>query len=372
MNVSVLFSLIVFLGILPLALLLFYYLFRRKITFYISMVATTATAAVACLAHVVGAFGFEHLVWGAPLAVFCMAVAYFLIYRRIGNPLNDLASNIRSISKGELNIKVNSEYFGFNDEIGVVSSSLNEMISELARIVGDVKNASSMLAAVSMELNKSAQQMSHISSEQAASFEEAAAAVEQIAVKTQENSKDAEKANQSVTESVEKIIVNNSNVQKAVGALKAITDKIAVINDISFQTNILSLNASVEAARAGSVGKGFVVVANEVGKLAERSKDSANEISHISYESSQIADETSKASESVVPEIKNTAELIKGIVFNSKEQEHSATQINATLTQLNLSVQQLASSSEETASSAEELSSQAEQLNELMGYFRLS
>ncbi|NJO91300.1 MAG: hypothetical protein HC831_21805, partial [Chloroflexia bacterium] len=91
------------------------------------------------------------------------------------------------------------------------------MINELSRIVGDVKNASSMLAAVSMELNKSAQQMSYISSEQAASFEEAAAAVEQIAAKTQENSKDAERANQSVTASVEKIIRNNSNVQKAVG-----------------------------------------------------------------------------------------------------------------------------------------------------------
>ncbi|NJO91301.1 MAG: hypothetical protein HC831_21810 [Chloroflexia bacterium] len=81
------------------ALILFYYLFRRKVTFYISMVATTAAAAVACLAHVVGAFGFEHLVWGAPLAVIFMATAYFLIYRRIGNPLNDLASNIRAIAR---------------------------------------------------------------------------------------------------------------------------------------------------------------------------------------------------------------------------------------------------------------------------------
>lgn len=371
MNESVVFSLIVLLGILPLTLIIFYFLFRRKITFYISVMTTTAAALVACFAHIVGVFGLKQLVWCAPSAVACLAVVYFLMYKRIGVPLNYVASNLQKMSNGDLCFKFDNKYSKFNDEIGIVSSSFEKMVNEFCKIVGDVKTASSMLLAVSGELSKSAQEMSQVSSEQATSFEEVHAAIEQIVQKTQTNSQDAEVANNSVSKSVETILLNNESVQKSIESLKSITQRINVINDISFQTNILSLNAAIEAARAGNVGKGFSVVANEVGKLAERSKESANEISTISEESSQIAGETTKVSARVIPEIQNTAKLISGIVVSSKEQERSALQVNTTLTQLNSSVHQLSSSSEETASSAEELASQAEQLNELVSYFKL-
>ena len=183
--------------------------------------------------------------------------------------------------------------------------------------------------------------------------------------------KNSQFANKVFTGSSQKIELSNDKVQETLDALNVISEKITVINDIAFQTNILSLNAAIEAARVGNVGKGFSVVANEVGKLAERSKDSANEISVVSNKSSKLADETSKISAEIVPEIKKSLNLIQDIAQDSNEQEQSAIQISENLNELNGSVQKLASSSEEMASSAEELSGQAYQLKDLMSYFKM-
>jgi len=238
-------------------------------------------------------------------------------------------------------------------------------------VVGNVQATASMLAGVSNELSRSAQDMSHVTSEQAAAFEEVAAAIEQIVSKTEVNNQNAEEATRVVNDSVQIIIANNKNVQRTVESLNTIAAKVGVINDISSQTNLLSLNAAIEAARAGVAGRGFSVVASEVGKLAEKSKHSALEISQISVESSVLANETGQQSENVIPEIRKTAEIIKGIAMDSKEQQVSAAQISAALTQLNSSVQRLSSSSEETAASAEELSGQAAQLLELVAFFKV-
>jgi methyl-accepting chemotaxis protein len=134
---------------------------------------------------------------------------------------------------------------------------------------------------------------------------------------------------------------------------------------------MLALNAAIEAARAGEHGKGFAVVAAEVRKLAERSGQAAGEISELSANSVQVAEQAGQMLEKIVPDIQKTAELIQEIAAASNEQNSGAEQINKAVQQLDQVIQQNASSSEEMASTSEELSSQAEQLQQTMAFFQI-
>ena len=371
MNQPLLFSLLLFFVVVPVAFLIFYIFFKKTITLLISFTTAANVAITAFLAYIIGYYGLINIIWTAPLAVFLLVIGYWYINLKVGKPLKELSFNLKDVADGNLKTEVNQEYFKKNNELGIVSRSIFDMIKQMKLLFKEISSGSEMLAGVSEELSNSAQQMSQISSEQAASFEEVSAAVEQIVDKTKITNKNSQNATKVFGNSARKIELSNDKVQKALEALNVISEKINVINDIAFQTNILSLNAAIEAARAGSVGKGFSVVANEVGKLAERSKDSATEIGVVSQNSSKIAGETSKISAEIVPEIHKSLGLIQNIANYSSEQEQSAVQINATLNELNGSVQKLASSSEEMASSAEELSGQAYQLKDLMTYFKI-
>ncbi|MFK5949406.1 MAG: methyl-accepting chemotaxis protein [Methylococcales bacterium] len=143
------------------------------------------------------------------------------------------------------------------------------------------------------------------------------------------------------------------------------------MNDIAFQTNLLALNAAVEAARAGDQGKGFAVVAAEVKRLAERSRDSANEIIEVSQKGASVSEQARELMNKNLPEIKRTSELIQEITAATLEQKSGAIQVNESVQQLNSITQQNASSAEELASSAEELTTKSKMLTELISFFKL-
>ncbi len=183
-----------------------------------------------------------------------------------------------------------------------------------------------------------------------------------------DNGQETEKIGQNVSAGIQQVDVSAGVSLKSI---RNIADKINIINDISFQTNILALNAEVEAARAGEHGLGFAVVASEARKLAGRSKITANKIVSLANHSAGTTEEAGKLMNELIPEIEKTARMMQEISSASLEQNSGADQINNAIQQLNQIIQQNVAVSEKMATSPEELSGQTEQLNEKVSHFKM-
>jgi len=291
------------------------------------------------------------------------------VSRLITEPLLKGISFAQKLARGDLTAELNVDQ---KDEIGILASNLQRMSSRLREIITYVATTSQNLTSASLELSSTSQMVSHGASEQASSSEEVSAAIEEMAANIQQNQENTRQTETIAVKAEVDISKGSIKVFQTVDAIREITNKISIIGEIAFQTNILALNAAVEAARAGEHGRGFGVVASEVGKLAERSKQAALEIDELTKTSVFNAEEAGTLMKDVVPEIQKTSKLVQEISAANFEQSAGADQINSAIQQLNIVTQQNAATSEELSTNAVELSAQAEQLQEIIAFFKIS
>ncbi len=308
--------------------------------------------------------------------------------------------------------------------IGVAFAFANYIIKAINLVTELLTQNSVQLAGASETIASSSQELSQATTEQAASLQQTAASIEQMSSMVTKNSENARMAADTSSQSqlrveegksaVEQMAnamgdinsandnimnqINQSNAQmtEILTVILEIGNKTKVINDIVFQTKLLSFNASVEAARAGEHGKGFAVVAEEVGNLAQMSGNAAKEISQMLAEGNQkvakIVANTKSSVESLIKEGKSKVEIgnnvaqqcgqiLNSIVSNvgdvnrmageislaSQEQSMGVREITNAIGQLETATQQNAANSEQSSKAAEELASQAETLRSAVG-----
>ena len=284
----------------------------------------------------------------------------------ITKPLIETVNVLKKVSDGDLTVNIESNS---KDEIGELLTATSNMVVELSNIITSVSESASNVAGGSQELSSTSQQMSEGATEQAASLEEVSASMEQMAANIRQSADNAQQTEKIALQVSLDAEEGGKAVHEAVDAMKKIANTISVIEEIARQTNLLALNAAIEAARAGEHGKGFAVVASEVRQLALESKTAAGEISQLSETTTAVAEKAGTLLDSIVPVIKETADLVKEISVASREQDTGVEQINTAIQQLDQVVQQGASASEEVAATAAELAAHSDRMQESMTYF---
>lgn len=356
------------LAVIPVAFILLRIIFGRSFMFGISF------QLVILMIYIGFASSIEHLLSNTlaamvtPVNVALGTFVFWNINRTLRKPLEKAIKQISNLAEGELDIDIQQSKK--RNELGTLNNSIFKLSGNLKEIVRQIETSSANLSSASHQVSSASEQLSQNASEQASSVEEVSSTMEEVSSTVEQNAQNARNTKKMSEEATNLIQQVAERAGKAVQANTDISNKISVINDIAFQTNILALNAAIEASTAGEDGKGFSVVASEVRKLAERSKNAATEITELSNNSLELANGAGEIMSEAIPKIEQTTQKIQEVSASSAEQTTGINQVKEAIDQFNNISQQNASSSEELASNAEELSGQADQLREIIAFFK--
>lgn len=333
---------------------------------------------------------------GVIVIALSMLLVYWLANRLIIKPVATLQEGAMDLAQGDLtrevNVKIDNEIGELAKAFNTMAANLRTMVSGLAVQALSLSSHSQQLAAASEEVSATIDGIASSSTEVAAITQESAAGSRQVAESMDSTSQEARKGNQLAQESVEQMNGLQKSVNSAAESVKILHERsrninqiTEVITQIADQTNLLALNAAIEAARAGEQGRGFAVVADEVRKLAEKSGSAAKEIQdlvgrvlrrvdgvlvemeHSRDEATQVTDtilETGKSFNEIYLAVLDVSENINQIATGAEQISQSTQDLAGSSEQISAVVQQI-------SSSATAMSQMAEDVNNLIRNFKV-
>ncbi|MEN8908168.1 MAG: methyl-accepting chemotaxis protein [Clostridiales bacterium] len=296
--------------------------------------------------------------------------------------IDEISNVLENMAKDKFDIIINREYLG---DFARIKKSLNKIVNSLNYTMADIGAAVGQIHLGAEQLANTGQLLSHGSTQQASSIDKISLKINDFYEKTKKNTENSNKASNYSKNVKTNAKKGNLQMNEMITAMENINDSslniskiIKTIDDIAFQTRILSLNAAIEAARAGEFGKGFSVVAFEVRNLAEKSAVAANETKNLIESSmkkvqlgSEIANNTAKTFEDISGGINETTNIINDVVDDSNNQLKDISTLNKNISNVSEVINSNTSVSEEIAAASEELASQVEFLRESVSRYKL-
>ncbi|MFW9269482.1 methyl-accepting chemotaxis protein [Pseudomonas sp. NR3] len=350
------------------------------------------------------------LIAAAALALLFGVVAALVITRQIVGPLDETLKVAERVAAGDLTHNLTSDR---RDELGQLQRAMQRMTVGLRQLIGGIGEGVTQIASAADQLSAVTEQTSAGVNSQKVETDQVATAMHEMTATVQEVARNAEEASEAAVAAdqqaregdkvvgeaiaqIERLAKEVGNSTAAMGDLKRESDKIGsvldVIKSVAQQTNLLALNAAIEAARAGEAGRGFAVVADEVRSLAQRTQKSTEEIEELivglqngTEQVATIMDNSRSLTDSSVEltrraggSLENITRTVSAIQSMNQQIAAAAEQQSAVAEEINRSVlnvrdvsEQTASSSEETAASSAELARLGVHLQTLVGRFRV-
>ena len=341
-----------------------------------------------------------------------MAMLVALIVRSITHPLHHAVSAMANIASGDGDLTRNLDTHG-NDELSALSRHFNAFTDKLRLVVKQSLDSAGQLDTAARNLGQVSAQAQQHSEQQSQQMELVATAINQVTYGVQDVAKNAEHASSEVHAAEEQALQGQQNIEaslrqindlsgtidQAVAVIQALAQEstqigsvLEVIRSIAEQTNLLALNAAIEAARAGEQGRGFAVVADEVRLLAQRTQKSTAEIQVMierlqgnSEAAVKVINDSSKASQLTIEQasqagasltliasgLRNLTGLNASIASATLQQSHVVEDINQNVTQAASLAHNNALAAQQSSDAGQHLSQLAEQLNQLLGQFRV-
>lgn len=300
----------------------------------------------------------------------------------INTSITDVSFVLGELANQNLDVEVTGNYKG---DFIALKNSLDLIIDHFNNVLVEITSASNEVSAGASGMMSSSTSLSSGAIQQASAIEQISATVTEVAAQIQENASNAESVKDSAKQAENHAIDSNNKMTNLVNSMKDIQvaaenvqKVLKMIDDIAFQTNILSLNAAVEAARAGTHGKGFAVIAEDVRNLALKSSTAADdtsemldEIMHRINEASKYGEETADSLKYIVDSSKDSAKKSSDVAIASNEQASAINQITQSLDQISEVVQSTSNTARESLETSSELSNQSDQLITIVNKFRL-
>ena len=330
------------------------------------------------------------------VAILAAGLCGLLLMRAIMAPMQRIVEILGTMRDGDLSKRLNLER---KDEFNAVETGFNDMMTELTALVSQAQRSSVQVTTSVTEIAATSKQQQATATETAATTTEIGATSREIAATSKdlvrtmtEVSTAADQASVAAGSGQQGLARMEETMHSVMGAADLVNAKLAILNEkagninqvvvtivkVADQTNLLSLNAAIEAEKAGEYGRGFAVVATEVRNLAQRSAAAAKEIKLLIDDSvgkvaagSKLVDEAGATMEQVVDSVRKVTAIMADISVATTEQSDGIAQVNQALAQMDGVTQQNAALVEEAAAAAESLQDQASHLADVVSVFKL-